>query len=117
MKSDDSSSALSSKVLKSTAMKSLSASLRAIPITRSGRNLYGDNGTQWSRSASRPELSVSTAPERAIQFFEPLVDVRPARLLARNLRRSIGLFGLKPLDFSRRTRQLLLVVRHKGLKL
>jgi hypothetical protein len=59
------------------------------------------------RHASKPESASSPPRERAIQFFESLIDFRPSRLFGGDLRCRFRLLQLKPLDIGRRSRQIL----------
>jgi hypothetical protein len=73
------------------------------------------SGFQLRDQHPPPRSLSSPARERALQFFEPLIDFRPACLLAGDLRCSLRLLRLEPLDFGRRTRQVLLDDRQLAL--
>lgn len=53
----------------------------------SGREESGNDGTRGFAAAPRRESASSPPHERAIQFFEPLIDFRPSRLFSGDLRR------------------------------
>ena len=86
--------------------------LIGITPSRSRLRAAGEGCTATAGSVDAFDTSAasssSTARERAIQFFEPLIDFRPACLLAGDLRCRLRLLRLEPLDFGRRTRQVLL---------
>ena len=85
------------------------------PADEGREDPYDHDATSGCATAPRPASASSPARERAIQFFEPLIDFRPSRLFGGDVRRRFRLLQLEPLDFGRRSRQILLNDRQLAL--